>query len=92
MLSRIKSFLICPRQWCRGYRIAGLDTVLERPVASKELFDKLAHDKKHAERFNVEAKILASLNHSNVLLIYDFLQENGSYRIADFGIKPGNKR
>jgi hypothetical protein len=62
-----------------GIVYLAFDTVLEREVALKELFEELAHDKEHAERFKVEAKALAALNHPNILPIYDFLQESGHF-------------
>jgi len=62
-----------------GIVYLAFDTVLERQVALKELFEELAHDKEHAERFKVEAKALAALNHPNILPIYDFLQDSGHF-------------
>ena len=62
-----------------GIVYLAFDTVLERQVALKELFEELANDKEHAERFKVEAKALAALNHPNILPIYDFLQDSGHF-------------
>ena len=62
-----------------GIVYLAFDTVLERQIALKELFEELAHDKEHAERFKVEAKALAALNHPNILPIYDFLQDSGHF-------------
>jgi serine/threonine protein kinase len=42
------------------------DTKLDRDVAIKCLPDELAQDEDHLQCFEREAKLLASLNHSNV--------------------------
>lgn len=73
-----------------GIVYLAFDTVLERPVALKELFEELAHDKEHAERFKVEAKALASLNHPNLLPVYDFLQERGHFWLVMELLNGGN--
>ncbi len=62
-----------------GIVYLAFDTLLERQVALKELFEELARDKEHSDRFRVEAKALAALNHPHILPIYDFLQENGHF-------------
>jgi eukaryotic-like serine/threonine-protein kinase len=46
------------------------DTRLDRLVAIKALPDHLANDASRLERFEREAKVLASLNHSNIAAIY----------------------
>ncbi len=48
------------------------DTNLDRPVAIKILHDHLASDATFKERFEREAKFIASLNHPNIVQIYDF--------------------
>jgi serine/threonine protein kinase len=54
------------------------DTVLERPVAVKILHDHLADDPNFKERFEREARLIASLSHPNIVQIYDFkVVENG---------------
>ena len=73
-----------------GIVYQAFDTVLERQVALKELFKELANDKEHAERFRVEAKALASLNHPNVLPVYDFLQQNGHFWLVMELLEGGN--
>ena len=73
-----------------GIVYLAFDTVLERHVALKELFEELAHDEEHAERFRVEAKALASLNHPNVLPVYDFLQESGQFWLVMELLSGGN--
>ncbi len=45
---------------------------LDRFVALKLLPDSLAHDPQFAERFNREGRVLARLNHPNIVSIFDF--------------------
>lgn len=45
---------------------------LDRWVALKLLPDKLARDPQFAERFNREGRVLAKLNHPNIVSVYDF--------------------
>ena len=52
--------------WC-GRRS---DTTLDREVAIKILPDAFAADPERLARFEREAKLLASLNHSNIAAIY----------------------
>jgi len=52
---------------------------LDRLVALKILAPEREGDPKFAERFAREAKVLASLNHSNIVAIYDFGQSEGLY-------------
>lgn len=46
------------------------DTQLEREVAIKVIPDAMAHDEERSLRFEREAKLLASLNHTNIAQIY----------------------
>ena len=48
------------------------DTKLDRDVAIKVLPEKFAEDTERLARFEREAKVLASLNHSNIATIYGF--------------------
>lgn len=48
------------------------DTKLEREVAMKILREGLANSSKAIERFFREARIAATLNHSNIVNIYDY--------------------
>lgn len=50
----------------------GWDTSLERQVAIKILHDHLVDDSTFKERFEREAKLVAALNHPNVVQIYDY--------------------
>ena len=56
-------------------RQAGLD----RFVALKVLAPRLAASPEFAERFNREAKALASLSHPNIVQVHDYGEENGLY-------------
>ncbi len=53
------------------------DTRLERDVAIKVLPENLARDGSSLNQFEIEAKILASLSHPNILSIHDFRKEDG---------------
>src|SRR6516164_8679341 len=46
------------------------DTKLDRSVAIKFLPDAFSHDGERVARFQREARVLASLNHSNIAAIY----------------------
>ena len=50
----------------------GWDTNLDRWVAVKLLHDHLVDEAGFKERFEREAKVVASLNHPNIVQIYDF--------------------
>jgi tRNA A-37 threonylcarbamoyl transferase component Bud32 len=55
------------------------DTTLERWVAVKVLHDHLADEEDFKERFQREARLVASLNHPNIVQVYDFdIAERGS--------------
>ena len=59
------------------------DKVLERDVALKVLREHYADDEEFVERFRREAKNAASLNHPNVVQIYDQGRaEDGTYFMA----------
>lgn len=49
-----------------------IDTNLDRAVAIKILHEHLSDDPSFKERFEREAKLIASLNHPNIVQIYDF--------------------
>lgn len=73
-----------------GIVYLAFDTLLERQVALKELFEELAQDQEYAERFRTEAKALASLNHPNVLPVYDFLKEGYHFWLVMELLSGGN--
>ncbi len=58
------------------------DQLLGRPVAVKVLFPEFAADPKFVERFRREAQSAASLNHPNIVAIYDWGEEDGTYYIV----------
>jgi beta-lactam-binding protein with PASTA domain/predicted Ser/Thr protein kinase len=58
------------------------DEMLDRPVAVKVLFPALATDPGFVERFRREAQRAASLNHPNIVGVYDWGEANGTYFIV----------
>ena len=48
------------------------DSTVDREVAIKVLTDVFARDPERVQRFQREAKVLASLNHPNIAAIYGF--------------------
>ena len=54
------------------------DLKLERDVAIKILPDAFANDAERLARFQREARVLASLNHLNIGVIYDIQQDRGT--------------
>ncbi len=60
----------------------GRDKLLDRPVAVKVLFPEYATDASFVERFRREAQAAANLNQPNVVGVYDWGQEAGTYYIV----------
>ena len=59
------------------------DEILERDVALKVLRERYADDEQFVERFRREAKNAASLNHPNIVQVYDQgRSESGTYYMA----------
>lgn len=58
------------------------DTILEREVAVKILRGDLANDEKFVKRFQREAKAASSLNHPNIVEMYDVGEDDGNYFIV----------
>src|SRR6266481_980572 len=54
------------------------DTKLKREVAIKILPDEFSRDRERVSRFQREAEVLASLNHTNIAAIYDLQEAEGS--------------
>ncbi|HIA19137.1 MAG TPA: hypothetical protein EYN70_06910 [Planctomycetaceae bacterium] len=55
-----------------GVVLRALDTRLNRPVAIKRVLGEMARSKKALSRFLTEAQAIASLNHFNIVQIYDY--------------------
>src|SRR5256885_2941209 len=60
----------------------GRDQLLDRPVALKALHPEYAREPTFVERFRREAQAAANLNHPNIVAIYDWGQESGTYFIV----------
>src|SRR6476620_2755791 len=58
------------------------DLLLDRPVALKVLFPEFAADRSFVERFRREARSAANLSHPNIVSIYDWGEEEGTYFIV----------
>jgi serine/threonine-protein kinase len=58
------------------------DLQLDRPVAVKVLFPEFATDPNFVARFRREAQAAANLNHANIVSVYDWGQEHGTYFIV----------
>src|ERR687887_2806720 len=58
------------------------DRLLDRPVALKVLFPELSVDRSFVERFRREAQAAANLSHPNIVSIYDWGEEDGTYFIV----------
>src|SRR5439155_16020763 len=54
------------------------DSKLKRDVAIKILPEEFSRDHDRVSRFQREAEVLASLNHTNIASIYDLQEANGS--------------
>ena len=58
------------------------DRLLDRAVALKALFPEYAREPSFVERFRREAQAAANLNNANIVGIYDWGQEAGTYFIV----------
>ncbi len=58
------------------------DQLLDRPVAVKVLFPQYAADPTFVQRFRREAQDSANLNHPNIVGVYDWGEEGGTYFIV----------
>jgi formylglycine-generating enzyme required for sulfatase activity len=60
-----------------GTVFAGVHETLDRPVALKVLHEHLTRDPEIVLRFHNEARLMALLQHPNIVQLYDFREENG---------------
>ncbi len=67
-----------------GVVYRGKQLALGREVAVKVLPHALARDSSYVARFTREAKIIAGLNHPNIVHIYDAGQQNLLYFVMEF--------
>jgi beta-lactam-binding protein with PASTA domain/tRNA A-37 threonylcarbamoyl transferase component Bud32 len=58
------------------------DELLGRDVAVKVLSERFARDLSFVERFRREAQSAANLNHPNIVSLYDYGSDNGTYFIV----------
>ena len=58
------------------------DALLDRQVALKVLFPEYADEPSFVERFRREAQAAANLNHPNIVGVYDWGQERGTYYLV----------
>ena len=58
------------------------DSLLDRPVAVKVLFPEFATDPAFVQRFRREAQAAANLSHPNIVSVYDWGEEGGTYYIV----------
>src|SRR5881296_308590 len=58
------------------------DRLLDRPVALKVLFPEFSTDHAFVERFRREAQAAANLSHPNIVSVYDWGEEDGTYFIV----------
>src|ERR1700677_1550874 len=58
------------------------DLLLDRPVALKVLFPELSADPTFVERFRREAQAAANLSHPNIVPVFDWGEDGGTYFIV----------
>ncbi|MBW2109162.1 MAG: serine/threonine protein kinase [Deltaproteobacteria bacterium] len=65
-----------------GIVYKGHELSLNRKVALKVLSERLCSDKEFIERFKREARVIAALNHPNIVSILSYGEEQGRYYFA----------
>jgi len=65
-----------------GFVLKGYDPTLQRYVAIKILYPHLAQDESTVARFLTEARTAASLQHPNIIAIYEAGEDKGLYYFA----------
>jgi len=65
-----------------GFVLKGYDATLQRQVAIKVLYPHLAQDENTVARFLTEARTAASLQHPNIIAIYEAGEDRGLYYFA----------
>lgn len=68
------------------------DTRLGREVAIKILPELVASDMERLQRFELEARSVASLNHPNIMSVHDIGTEDGIHYIVTELLEGGNLR
>ena len=58
------------------------DRLLDRPVALKVLFPELSVDRSFVERFRREAQAAANLSNPNIVPVFDWGEDSGTYFIV----------
>jgi eukaryotic-like serine/threonine-protein kinase len=58
------------------------DELLGREVAVKVLSERFSRDRSFVERFRREAQSAANINHPNIVSLYDYGADNGTYYIV----------
>jgi serine/threonine-protein kinase len=58
------------------------DRLLDRPVALKVLFSELSVDRSFVERFRREAQAAANLSHPDIVPVFDWGEDSGTYFIV----------
>ena len=87
--------VVAPRTFSSRYEVTHLiarggmaqvyrarDTRLGRFVALKVLFPELSVDRTFVERFRREAQAAANLSHPNIVAVYDWGEDEGTYFIV----------
>ncbi len=74
-----------------GFIFKARQPKLDRFVALKILPQSLAVDPAFAERFTREGRLLARLNHPNIVTVHDFGVASGILPDVEAGFQPGGK-